>query len=172
MCNISELNERLLDVLRLFFFFNWGRKTVLRGIFLSYSTNPLKHAPLISCQGYGGLYHQESPVSHPWSTLYFYIIHLLKIQIILILYSIWKRDKNITVNTSTADVIYSTPPLNYTRMVKASRTDCLLHLKFTVCPSGDLCSLFLYSYSHYSLPPNSQPCVFPHSFIFPVCVAL
>lgn len=31
----------------------------------------------------------------------------LKIQIILILYSTQKRDKNITVNTSTADVVYS-----------------------------------------------------------------
>lgn len=65
-------------------FFSWRRKTVLRGIFLSYSISPLKHAPPISCQRYGGLYHHPCR-PHPWPTLYFYIIHLLKIQTILLL---------------------------------------------------------------------------------------
>lgn len=65
-----------------------------------------------------------------------------------------------------------TPPSNYKRMVKVSRADCLLHLKFAVCPSGDPCSLFLYSYLHCSLPPNSQPHVFSHSSISSVCVAV
>lgn len=65
-----------------------------------------------------------------------------------------------------------TPLLNYKCMAKASRADCLLHLKLAACSSGDLCSLFLYSYSHSSLPPSSQPRVFPHSFISPLCVAI
>lgn len=94
---------KLLEVLRLGFF-SWGRKTVLRGAFLSYSTCPLKPAPPISCQGYGDLHHQESPEPHPWPTLYFYIIHLLKNSNNP---HTWKREKKITVNTSTADVVYT-----------------------------------------------------------------
>lgn len=86
-----------------------GEKRLYSELFFLHihSRSPSKQALSFTCQEYWGLYHQQSPVSIPWPTLYCYIIHLFKNQIILILYSSQKRDKNVTVNASIADVVYS-----------------------------------------------------------------
>lgn len=107
-CALSQSNERLIEVLNAFFFFLWRKGYTHRHFsYIFMLHGPWSRHYLLQSRILRPSLPTESPVSSQQPTLSFQIIHLFKNQINLLLYSSHKTDKNITVNASMADVVYS-----------------------------------------------------------------